>query len=344
VTHDRTVVAIEEPDDVGVCRRRAASFASRLGFADVAVGEVAILVTELAENVIRHGGAMGELRLGEVEEDGRRGMVVICRDSGPGLDPQVAVADGFSTVDSLGVGLGAVRRLADSCQVRRRADGPGSEVVAVKWLPAVRGGPADETAWVADRLLIGARSRAYPGLAVNGDAYAVRFPGPGRVVAAVIDGLGHGVEAHVAATAASEYIEQHAGEPLEEQFDGLHRRLRNTRGAVAAIADIDLDAEILRFAGVGNIEATVFSDEAALSLVSTGGIIGHNVRRWRTFEYPWGRGRTLVMCSDGVRSGWRASVEPQLLKGHPEVLAETIIHQCSRSTDDATALGIREKE
>jgi anti-sigma regulatory factor (Ser/Thr protein kinase) len=338
------VVTIAEPEDVSVCRRRVSSYASKMGFPDVAVGEVAILVTELVENVVRHGGGRGELRFGELTQEGRRGLEIICSDGGPGLDRARAFSDGFSSGNSLGIGLGAVARFADSCEARTPEGGQGSEIVVIKWLPADSTGPPQAAPWHAARVEVGARSRPYPGASVNGDAYAVRFLDPARVIAAVIDGLGHGVEAHLAASEARAHIELHAGAELSELFEGLGRRLRNTRGVVAAVADIDLDARTLRFAGIGNIEASVIAGDGVLQLVSTGGIIGHNVRHLRPFEYAWRPGQTLMMCSDGVHSGWRTAIDSAILLAHPDVVAATIISQHSRSTDDATALGVREKD
>lgn len=338
---DRTI-SIAEPGDVGVCRRRASSIAAGMGFPDVAVGQIAILVTELVENVIRHGGGKGELRLREIARETQRGLEIVCTDSGPGLDRARAFLDGYTTAASLGIGLGAVARLADDCEARTPPSGSGSEIVVVKWLPSPRTAEAPRL-WHAGRIDVGARSRPFPGLTVNGDAYVVRFPAPGRVVAAVIDGLGHGVDAHEAAVAGRDYVERQAGAPLPDLFAGLERCLRKTRGAVVAVADIDLDARRLRFAGVGNVEVTVLSGQGALQLVSTNGIVGHH-HRLRPYEHAWEAGRTLAMCSDGIRSGWRTGIDKAILLGHPELLAETVVNNYSRSTDDATVLGVRERE
>ncbi len=339
------VIPIREAADVGVCRRRASHLAVHLGFDDADVGRVAILATELAENVLRHGGGKGEFRLREVNDrEGRRGIEVSCGDEGPGLDKDRDFLDGFSTGASLGIGLGAVARMADSCDVLTPPSGRGVEIVCKKWLKTA---PAAAQALpVAAPLLpvdVGARSRPYPGLKVNGDAYVMRFLGGRRILASVIDGLGHGVDAHEAALVAQSAVEMNSGLNLVGLFRDAHQLLRRTRGAVMAVAVLHLDERRMEYLGVGNIESVLFNEETSTQLVSMGGTVGHSMRSVRPFEYPWDGRHTLVMCSDGVRSAWRTQIPLEILRAHPDVLTETILSGFSRETDDATAIGIRQK-
>lgn len=340
----REGIPIREAADVGVCRRRASHWAVRLGFDDTDVGRVAILATELAENVLRHGGGKGEFRLGEANDDeGRRGIEVSCSDEGPGLDRERDFVDGFSTGASLGIGLGAVARMADSCDVLTPPSGCGVEIVCKKWLKT---GTVALPVPVATPLLpvdVGARSRPYPGFTVNGDAYVLRFLGGRRVLAAVIDGLGHGVDAHEAAVAAQRAVEASAGLDLVGLFQEAHQLLRRTRGAVMAVAVLHLDERRMEFLGVGNIEAILLHEKTSTQLTSLGGTVGHSMRSVRPFEYPWDGHHTLVMCSDGIRSAWRTETPREILRAHPDILTETLVKGFSRETDDATAIGIREK-
>ncbi len=341
----REIIPIREAADVGVCRRRASHWAVRLGFDDTDVGRVAILATELAENVLRHGGGKGEFRLDEANDhEGRRGVEVSCSDEGPGLDPDRDFVDGFSTRSSLGIGLGSVARMADACDVLTPPSGCGVEIVCKKWLKSLP--VATPAVPVAVPLLpvdVGARSRPYPGLKVNGDAYVMRFLAGRRILAAVIDGLGHGIDAHEAAVAAQQAVEASAGLDLVGLFQEAHQRLRRTRGAVMAVTVLHLDEHRLEFLGVGNIEAILLQEKASTHLTSLGGTVGHSMRTLRPFEYPWDGSQTLVMCSDGIRGAWRAETPREILQAHPDILTETLVKDFSRETDDATAIGIREK-
>jgi len=105
MTPHHETIAVQNPTDVPVCRRRVAHLATAMKFPAVQVGELAILVSELAENALRHGGG-GELSLVRISGERGQGIEVICSDRGPGFNPEAAFADGFSTVGSLGIGLG----------------------------------------------------------------------------------------------------------------------------------------------------------------------------------------------------------------------------------------------
>jgi anti-sigma regulatory factor (Ser/Thr protein kinase)/serine/threonine protein phosphatase PrpC len=340
---DRETIALGHSSDVLVCRRRVAHLATGMGFPAVQVGELAIVATELAENVLRHGGGRGEFSLSKIVGPRGQGIEIVCTDSGPGFDP-AAFADGFSTAGSLGIGLGAVRRFADSCEVQAVVPGRGARVIVRKWLPvAPASAPAVPWPRGETQFEVGACSRPVPGYHVNGDAYAVRFLSAGRARVAVIDGLGHGVEAHEAAVQARNLVETRTELDLLTLFRELDERLRRTRGAVAAAADIDLSAARLAFVGVGNIEAVLLGAENSQPLISTSGILGNRARTPRRFEYDWSPASMLVLCSDGIRNAWRTSVDKKLLAGHPDVLANVIINSFTREADDATVLGIRQR-
>lgn len=337
-------ITIREPSDVSLCRRRVAHLATAMGFPAVGVGELAILVSELAENVLRHGGGRGQMALAEIAGDPGRGIEIVCTDAGPGFDARAAFADGFSTSGTLGIGLGAVARLADSCEMPAPPGGVGARIVARKWLPRLEPSAAvAPEAHGAARFDVGARSRPYPGYKVNGDAYVVRLATADNALAAVIDGLGHGVDAHEAALAASDLIEAQSQLDLIALFQALDQRLRRTRGAVIAAAHIDLHAAQLTFVGVGNIEAVLLTPQGAQQLVCMGGIVGHTMRAPRAFTHAWSPESLLLLCSDGIRSAWRTELDRSLLSSHPDVLANVIIGGYARETDDATVLGIRQR-
>lgn len=340
MTPHHETISVQNPTDVQVCRRRAAHLATTMNFPAVQVGELAILVSELAENALRHGGG-GELSLVRISGEHGQGIEVICSDQGPGFNPDAAFADGFTTGGSLGIGLGAVRRLADSCEVQALPQ--GVRITVRKWLASASSSPASETSPVP-RFEVGVGSRPFPGYKVNGDAYTVRYLRSDRARVAVIDGLGHGVEAQAAAVKARQFIETGTSLELVPLFQELDGVLRGTRGVVAGAADIDLSSARIAYVGVGNIEAVLRGPNGCQQLVSTSGILGNNSRRPRQFEYGWTAESVLLLCSDGIRSAWRTGVDKQLWKAHPEVLAHAIFSHYTRESDDATVLGIRQRQ
>ena len=89
-------------------------------------------VSELARNTIVHGGG-GDMTARVIEENGRAGVEVVFRDSGPGIaDIDRALTDGYTTGVGLGLGLGGARRLVHDFSLRS-APGEGTTVQVVRW-------------------------------------------------------------------------------------------------------------------------------------------------------------------------------------------------------------------
>ena len=125
-------VVISSDGDVVVARARAKDLASVLAFSRTDQVLIAAAVSEVARNIVEYAGS-GEIVLSPVRGDGRWGLRVVARDEGPGIaDPEQALADGYSTVGSLGVGLPGARRLMDTLEIDS-AVGRGTTVTMVKW-------------------------------------------------------------------------------------------------------------------------------------------------------------------------------------------------------------------
>src|SRR5262249_26365508 len=127
----------------------------------------------------------------------------------------------------------------------------------------------------AGAIEIGGLSVPLKGEAVSGDAWCVRRS-PQGVTILVIDGLGHGQLAAEAARLAVEIFLKATESSPAELLKGIHGALRATRGAAGAIAELDLDAPQVRFAGIGNISASVINAQHTHNLVSMNGILGHD--------------------------------------------------------------------
>src|SRR5437870_835920 len=72
----------------------------------------------------------------------------------------------------------------------------------------------------------------------SGDIHVVS-PFPEGVLVGVIDGLGHGAEAALAACAAADVLKACAGEPVKALIQRCHESLRQTRGAVMSLASFN---------------------------------------------------------------------------------------------------------
>jgi serine/threonine protein phosphatase PrpC len=159
----------------------------------------------------------------------------------------------------------------------------------------------------------------------------------------VVDGLGHGELAKEAADAALAAFERYAGDSLG-WLPAAHESMRVTRGGVLALARIDRVARVVQFVGVGNISGRLAWGAGSRGLVSTPGTIGTSlaVPRTRPVEVPWERGSTLLLWSDGIRSGVDLDEHPDILTRDPSVIAALVHREFRRGNDDATVVVVQD--
>lgn len=128
----RHEVIVKVEDDVITARRRAQALAQAARFDAFATAAVTTATSELARNVFRHGGG-GLVVLEELRDGERLGLRLEFCDKGPGIvDVPRALAGGYSTAGSLGLGLSGSRRLVDSFVIESKP-GQGTRVTVVKW-------------------------------------------------------------------------------------------------------------------------------------------------------------------------------------------------------------------
>ena len=133
---------------------------------------------------------------------------------------------------------------------------------------------------------------------------------PDGLLAAVVDGLGHGELAAGAAGRAVAAIKRAGADPLEAIFADCHRALIGTRGAAISAARINTRSRRLAWAGVGNVEGLVQrvpdrSDARRWreTLLVRGGVVGYELPPLRPSVVPFEPGTLLLLVTDGVRSG-----------------------------------------
>ena len=125
-------IPVSSDADIVAARQRGRRLALELGFSSGNATLIATAISELARNILTYAGE-GEIALELEERSGRRGIVVIARDGGPGIaDMELALQDGYSTSRSLGIGLPGVRRLMDEFELASTL-GAGTTVTAKKW-------------------------------------------------------------------------------------------------------------------------------------------------------------------------------------------------------------------
>jgi serine/threonine protein phosphatase PrpC len=183
---------------------------------------------------------------------------------------------------------------------------------------------------------VGAAAQPAVGQKICGDVSAI-VRSPHATLLCLADGLGHGPEANVAATAACRYVEAHAAEPLERLMRGADEVLATLRGAAVSVLEIDVAAARVRFAGVGNVELRAVA-HTRVAPPTAPGVLGRGVRRVRVWEYPIAEGDLFVLISDGISS--RFELEPMARLGE-QALAERLVANHHKSHDDASCVVAR---
>ncbi len=125
-------IPIRADTDVLAARQKGRALGLQAGFSSIDITLLATAISELARNILLYAHE-GEIELRLLNEGGRRGIMVIARDQGPGIvDIERALQDGFSTSGGLGLGLPGVKRLMDTFELKSTY-GAGTVVTAVKW-------------------------------------------------------------------------------------------------------------------------------------------------------------------------------------------------------------------
>jgi anti-sigma regulatory factor (Ser/Thr protein kinase) len=329
---DPILVHVAEANQVAGARRAATDLASRLDFDEATAGRLALVVTELATNLVKHGGG-GDVVLRQVEVP-TGAVEVFALDRGPGIaNIARCLEDGYSTAGSPGTGLGAVQRLSSGFDVWSR---PKSGVAVRIEIAPRDAAPPD------GGFQIGGISVPAPGEVECGDAWSEERR-PGNATMLVVDGLGHGPNAAVAAREAVRVFGESPGALPVPRVEALNAALRATRGAAVAVAHIDAARKIVRFSGLGNISATIHEQDSVRHLVSQHGIAGQNSRRIEEYTYPWSEHAVLVMHSDGIATRLDLAAYPGLLERHPGLVAGVLYRDFARGRDDATVVVARRR-
>jgi anti-sigma regulatory factor (Ser/Thr protein kinase) len=322
------LIEVSEPSQAGEARRKALLFAEDSDMDESQGGAVAVAVTEMATNLVKHAGK-GHILVRPLSNN-RTGLEVMSVDQGPGIqDISRALSDGHSTAGSLGTGLGAIKRLSDAFQIYTNP-GAGTVVRAEFWQ-----GKAHQTH--AHSLEIGVVSEPIAGEEVCGDGWGVKPTADGLVLM-VVDGLGHGVLAAEAAREAESVLAKSREMSPQAILHEVHSALKKTRGAALGLARVDPERRLLTFAGVGNISASIVAPGSSRSIASHNGILGGNIERVQEFTLPWNDNNILVMHSDGLMTRWDLSRYPGIWGKHASLIAALLHRDFCRGRDDVTVL------
>ena len=131
-TADGATQAVTSDADVVRVRQMVRDLAVAARFSIVDQTKLVTATSELARNTLVYGGG-GEVRAGIVERMGRTGVELLFSDDGPGIpDLDLALTDGWTSGNGMGLGLSGTRRLVDEFEIDT-APGAGTRVRILKW-------------------------------------------------------------------------------------------------------------------------------------------------------------------------------------------------------------------
>ena len=125
-------LAIRSDEDVVRVRQLVRQRAIAMGFSLIEQTKIVTAASELARNTLEHGGG-GEVMVDEVRSDIRRGLRLTFEDRGPGIpDIGLALKDGYTTGNGLGLGLGGAKRLMSELEIHSPPEG-GTRIRTTRW-------------------------------------------------------------------------------------------------------------------------------------------------------------------------------------------------------------------
>jgi anti-sigma regulatory factor (Ser/Thr protein kinase) len=323
------IVRVTDPTHASEARRQAAAYADNANLGERERGSLAIVVTEMATNLVKHAGS-GIIVIDAVGHNGSSGVRVLGLDKGPGIrDLSAALRDGYSSVGTGGNGLGAIKRLSNAFDIHT-SPGMGTAVLAEFW-------PQKRIAPRYSPIDVGVVSVPVKGEDYCGDGWGARKTAESMLLM-VVDGLGHGILASEAAREGERVFADSRTDSPTPILQDSHDSLKKTRGAAMAIASLHLERQLLSFAGVGNIGSYIVNPGATRGMASHNGTLGHHLHRIQEFTFPWDADSILVMHSDGLKSGWDLKPYSGVWSKHPGLIAGMLYRDFARDRDDVTIL------
>ena len=123
---------LHSSEDIVLVRQAVRKKAVGLGFGLVDQTKVVTASSELARNMLNYGGG-GTVQLEVVQNDRRSGLRLVFEDRGPGIaDIELAMKDGYTSGQGMGLGLGGAKRLSHEFEILSKL-GEGTRISILWW-------------------------------------------------------------------------------------------------------------------------------------------------------------------------------------------------------------------
>ena len=312
-----------------IIKREAHAMAVAAEYDPKRIAELDIVIAELTSNLYKYADH-GEILIGHFREADNEYIEVICIDEGPGMaDVKKMSTDGVSTTNTLGHGLGSIKRFSDKFDAYSQK-GWGTLV-----LSRIYKRPPGKIK-VKPRMEVRQIVVNKPGESTCGDGfYFWMTEKEARLMLA--DGLGHGPGANLA---MNEAVNAFKGCTFDLPVDILrymHNYIRKTRGVVATLLRFDFEKNTFNIAGIGNITAKLSGFAHNKTHLAYNGIVGHTIPNTMNDQVmSLDDYRLFILCSDGLRSRWDLGKYPGIQKHDLTLQAAAIYKDFNRRTDDTS--------
>jgi anti-sigma regulatory factor (Ser/Thr protein kinase) len=311
-------------------RAKLTVIAQRLGISEIKTGNILLAASELVSNNIKYAGGRGMI---QVWQQPGPVLDLVSLDFGPGIpDLGKAEQDGFSTANTLGKGLGSVRRLSDELHIYTQLLNPGQQkkwsgsVFLARFFPESSKNPEQMRGF-----RIGLYSRAMSDSRYNGDRIYLRQNGK-KLRWLHLDGLGHGELAQEATDSLANRL-AHGNDPVAI-LEAVDHQLQGSRGAVAVSGEVDLGQQALQIAGVGDMHAHICEMNQVEGVPFSPGVLGREHRTLSVLQSGFTRHGLVITASDGIRRNWDNNTFAGLFSKHPQLIAYTMGNIMGRVSDD----------
>src|SRR5580658_10038513 len=125
-------VPIKNGSDVVIVRQRVRVWTTEMKFSLVEQTKIVTAASELARNTLEHGLG-GEVQIAHLSNGTRQGLQMAFSDQGPGIpDVKLALSDGYTTGNGMGLGLGGSKRLMNEFEIETEP-GRGTKITCIRW-------------------------------------------------------------------------------------------------------------------------------------------------------------------------------------------------------------------
>lgn len=129
---DSGTLPVRLEQDVVLARQLVRKLASEAGMRLVDLTKLVTAVSELARNTVVYGGG-GDMDWSVLEDGVQVGVRLLFRDEGPGIpDLKLAMTDGWTSGNGMGLGLTGARRLVDEFELDT-TPGAGTRITITRW-------------------------------------------------------------------------------------------------------------------------------------------------------------------------------------------------------------------